>query len=207
MSHDNLSLRFAPPRGPAPGKLRVSGLSRAALLGLAAAVAVASITMTAQPSIASQRPVRSGTIAGWGPTWVAMSNGEAWDCGASQMDRPGNPECLAWLHSGCNPALAGRNPAVTASIENVGKLAGGTKPRHFNWSAISYPGWGIGGGVVVQFWRKDCTGIRASTWRSVEWYGPGRWDTRHSTTFRIPADAAWMTVTTNDTADLRWTLH
>src|SRR5687768_7091952 len=131
--------------------------TRALSTGLAALVAVAAITMARPSSAAPQEPIRSGTIAGWGATWVAMSNGAAKDCQWSDWNGPGNPECLAWLRSGCDPALAGRNPAVTASIENVAEFADGTTKREFDWRAFRYPGWGIGGGVVVQLWREDCT--------------------------------------------------
>src|SRR5688572_5924417 len=90
---------------------------------IAAAVAVLAMTTTAAPSSAArQEPLRSGTITGWGATWVAMFNGEARDCQWSEWRTGGDPECLAWLKSGCNPALAGREPAVTASIEDVGEL-------------------------------------------------------------------------------------
>lgn len=183
-------------------------MTRAIRIGLAVAVAVAAIIAVGpRASAARQEPTRSGTITGWGATWVAMFNGEARDCQWSEWVAGANPECAAWLQSGSNPALAGRNPAVTASIENVAEFADGTTPRHFDWRAIGYPGFGIGGGVVVQLWRKDCTEIRSSKWRSAEWYGPGRWSNRSSTTFPIPSDAKWMTVTTNDTANLRWNLR
>ena len=175
---------------------------------VAATVAVAAMTMTATPSSAArQEPIRSGTILGWGVTWVAMFNGEARDCQWSEWGAGGNPECLAWLKSGCNRALAGREPAVTASIVGVADLADGMTPRLFQWRAISYPGWGVGGGVVVQLWRKDCTEIRSSKWRSVAWTSFTTWVHRTSTSFPIPAEATWMTVTTNDTAKLKWTLR
>ena len=172
---------------------------------LAATVAVAAMTMTAAPSLAArQEPVRSGTILGWGATWPAMFNGEARDCQWSEWDAGGNPECLAWLESGCNPALAGREPAVTASIVDVADLADGTTRRAFQWRATSYPGWGVARGVVVQLWRSDCTEIRSSKWRSLNWT---EWTNRTSTSFRIPRAATWMTVTTNDTALLKWSLR
>lgn len=182
-------------------------MTRALRIGLSAAIAVAAITVLGtRPSSAQQEPARSGTIAGWGATWVAMSNGEAKDCEWTDWNGPGNPECLVWLRSGCNPALAGRNPAVTASIEDIAELADGTTPRDFDWRATSYPGWGMGGGVVVQLWREDCTEITDSKWHSADWHGPGQVTSRRSTTFAVPRDAAWMTVTTNDTANLSWRL-
>ncbi|HUF84270.1 MAG TPA: hypothetical protein VMQ81_06720 [Acidimicrobiia bacterium] len=170
---------------------------------LAAVLAVALMTLTAAPSSAARpTPVRSGTITGWGMTGPAMFSGEAWDC------RAGNPECLAWLKSGCNPALTGREPAVTASIEDVAKIANGTTPRVFKWRATSSPGDVFSGGVVVQMWTKDCKEINSSKWRSAKRFPdkPGRWTNQTSTTFRIPSAAKWMTVTTNDSANLKWTL-
>lgn len=175
----------------------------------AAILAVAVMTASAGRSTAAvqPKPVRSGTITGWGATWVAMFNGEARDCQWTEWMAGANPECAAWLKSGCNSALAGRDPAVTASIVDISRLADGTTRRVFTWRAIGYPGFGIGGGVVVQLWRKDCTEIRTSKWRSAEWYGPRRWSNRTSTALTIPSSARWMTVTTNDTANLTWTLR
>ena len=173
----------------------------------AAIVAVVAVTIAASPSSAAPpQPVRSGTITGWGSTWPAMFSGEAWDCQSNGWTVGANPECFLWLKSGCNPALAGRNPAVTASIVDINKLADGTTPRVFEWRAISSPAFGIGG-VVVQLWRKNCTEIPSSTWRALDRHGPGSWTVRPSTTFAIPSSAVWMTVTTNDTAKLKWTLR
>jgi hypothetical protein len=175
---------------------------------LAATVALVAMTMTAAPSSAArQQPVRSGTILGWGATWPAMFNGDAKDCQWSDWDAGGNPECLVWLKSGCNPALAGRQPAVTASIVEVADLADGTRLRAFRWRATSHPGWGTGGGVVVQLWRNDCTEIRRSKWHSMDRTDWPQLNNRRNTSFRIPRAAKWMTVTTNDTALLEWTLR
>ena len=164
-------------------RVRVAVCSFALIVGSAA-------TGSAASPAPGPQPVRSGTITGWGATWVAMFNGEARDCEWSEWQGPGNPECLVWLKSGCDPKLAGR----------PGR-------RTFSWDAISYPGWGIGGGVVVQLWRSDCTEIRNSKWRSAVAHSTGSWSNRKSTTFAIPAAAKWMTVTTNDTAKLEWTLR
>lgn len=62
----------------------------------------------------------SGTITGWGHTWPAMFSGEARDCLWSEGFPGANPECEAWVVSGCDLHLAGRNPAVTASIVDDG---------------------------------------------------------------------------------------
>lgn len=176
----------------------------------AAIVAVAALTTAASPSsAAAPKPVRSGTITGWGATWPAMFSGDAWACQSNGWSVGANPECAVWLKSGCNPVLAGRNPAVTASIVDIKSLADGTTPRTFDWRAVRYPGFGAGGGVVVQLWRNDCTEIVSSRWRSLDrpHYDNSSWTSRPSTTFSIPPSTKWMTVTTNDTADLTWTLR
>jgi hypothetical protein len=199
-------------------------MTRRHRLWVAFAIAAAAVTMSAPiSSAAPPKPLRSGTITGWGATWPAMFNGEARDCqwsewaleaedlGIDGVDTPAiggaNPECAAWLKSRCNPALAGRNPAVTASIVDIRKLADGTTPRRFEWQAFSYPGWTVGGGVVVQLRRASCTEIVTSKWRSLAWYSSGLEVTRPGTTFVLPRGAAWMTVTTNDSANLEWRLR
>lgn len=180
----------------------------------AATVAIAAMTVSASPSFAARPgPLRSGTITGWdvwGWTWAAGFDGEGQECDRSGWIAGGNPECSAWLKSGCNPALAGHNPAVTASIVDITNLADGTTPRVFHWRGTSYPQWEGGGGVVIQLWRKDCTEIGASRWRSSYSYYRDyhlAWTTRTSTTFSIPSSARWMTVITNDSPTLRWTLR
>ena len=173
---------------------------------LVAAVTAAAMNAGVNAGATHPHPVRSGTITGWGVTWVAMFNGEARDCQWSEWRTGANPECAAWLKSGCSPRLAGRDPAVTASIENVAAIADGTTQRIFEWNAFSYPGWSVGGGVVIQLWRRDCTEIESRKWRSVTWSSDGHSINRRRKSFTIPRSAAWMTVTTNDTANLRWTL-
>lgn len=87
-------------------------------------------------------------------------------------------DCRTWLASECDPALTGRDPAVSASIEDVSGLAG--------------PGWmlehadGAAAWAEVQFWRSDCTEIPWARW------GSGRCA---RCSLRIPAAARWMTVT------------
>lgn len=169
----------------------------------AAAIAVATMVVSASPTPAAPKPVRAGTITGWGYTWPAMFSGAAWECQSNGWTVGANPECVAWLKSGCNPALAGRNPAVTASIVDVTQLADGTSSRTFRWRAPQ--GFDFGG-VVVQLWRRDCKEITASKWVSAEWHYLAPRTNRKSTTFVIPPTAAWMTVTTNDTANIEWTL-
>jgi hypothetical protein len=175
-------------------------------------VAAIAALLVAVPSAGrAAEPLRSGTITGWGYTWPAMFSGEArncqWDEWTFELGLRGvNPECRVWLESGCDPDLAGREPAVTASIVDVGDLADGHTTRTFEWGAPPETDYG---GVVVQLWRADCTEIEGSEWRSVN--RPGAtcctaWTHHMKRAFVIPRDATWMTVTTNDTAYVRWVL-
>ena len=188
----------------------------------AAPVAITAMAMFASPSFAARpEPLRSGTITGWGITWVVRPSNRAVDCQGSEWSwnlqglvappaaiAVGNPECSAWLKSGCNRALAGRNPAVTASIVDISDLADGTTPRVFNWRQLD--GGHGGGGVVVQLWRWDCTEINGSKWRSGHVAADAPWTNagRFSRTFWIPSSARWMTVTMNDTVrGVAWSLR
>lgn len=159
-------------------------------------------------AVRASEPLRSGTLTGWGFTWPAMFSGEARNCQWDEWDLAGirgvNPECRTWLDSDCDPRLAGRDPAVTASIQDISELADAAATRVFEWSA---PPETDHGGVVVQLWNADCTEIAGSEWRSVNRGGNCcSWTNDFSTRFEIPSGAAWMTVTTNDTANVRWTL-
>jgi len=121
--------------------------------------------------------------------------------------RAANPECEAWVLSGCNPDLAGQNPALAASIEDVADLADGRTRRDFKWDAAATPE-GDYGGVIVQLWTAKCTEIAAARWSSVDRSVRGNhgWTQKKSTTFVLPPQARWMTVTTNDTVNIEWTL-
>jgi hypothetical protein len=176
---------------------------------LAVAVALATTVLPFAARADRIEPVRSGTILGWAYTWPATFSGEARDCRWSEERAGGNPECLTWLMGGCSPALAGRNPASTASIVDVGDLADGSTPWVFQWRTRgpANPNEGVtSGGVVVQMWSKDCTEIVGSKWRSrmTGYCCPGR--NHMDTTLQIPRDAKWMTVATNDTTNLEWRL-
>ena len=168
---------------------------------------VAIVPALALPSaVRAAEPVRSGTITGWGYTWPAMFSGEVRNCQWDEVPEfwgSLNPECRAWLDSGCNPALAGREPALTASIQDVSDIADGATTRTFEWGATD-----DSGGVVVQLWNGNCAEITGTEWRSLDRQGVYccSWIQHKTTTLVIPRDARWMTVTTNDTANLRWTL-
>lgn len=168
------------------------------LIGGLVAVLMAALAPTVQ---ASAKPLRTGSIvAGVGSSQRAIGwPGEAVD-GECQVV----PDCLVWLESGCDPDLAGREPAMTASIVDVAELADGTTPR-----SITLSGTGLHWGeVLVQFWRStpgnmypwfDCQEIEGSS------YLTGY--PRNNQPRPIPLGATWMTITTNvDNTTVTWTL-
>jgi hypothetical protein len=140
------------------------------------------------------QPVRSGTILS-GDAWFVESK-----VGACQMA----PDCRAWLETDCNAALAERDPAVMASIVRVDDLADGRTPRGFDFKLAKPAGlrWG---GIVLQFWREDCTQIRGSLWRS---WQEGRYgNSQRGPSPVVPVSAEWMTVSSApDNPHIEWTL-
>jgi hypothetical protein len=173
--------------------------TRVLLTGVLIAALMAGLAPTAS---ADGTPLRAGSIAaGVGSSQRAIGwPGEAVD-GECQMVA----DCLAWLESGCDPALAGREPAVTASIVDVRGLADGRTPRSITLSGIGLH-WGE---VLVQFWRStpgnmypwfDCQEVEGSS------YLTGY--PRHERPRPIPLDATWMTITTNvDNTTVSWALR
>lgn len=139
--------------------------------------------------------LRSGTILS-GDAWGVES-----EVGACRMA----PDCRAWLETDCDPALAERDPAATASIVRVGDLADGRTPRVF---ALDYakPAGLRWGGIVVQFWRQDCTEIPGSRWLSWE---DGRYGgSQRADNPVVPLAAKWMTVSGDpDVPHIVWTLR
>src|SRR5687767_4676411 len=133
-------------------------------------VVLAATAGLAVPSMAGAEPVRSGTILTGFP-------GSA--CGYA-------PDCYAWLESGCDPALAGRNPAWMTSIVDVADLADGTTWRVFDYdSLLPSPTEGpyLNGGVYIQFYREDC--VQKADAPGYKTAGA---------VFPIPSGAKWMTV-------------
>lgn len=162
----------------------------------AAILAVDAMTMfTPPPPAAAKKAVRFGSIVGGTGVTVAGEQpaGERWGCEYAA-------ECRAWRQSSCNPALAGHDPALTASIVHVGAHADGRTPWSFRWRAPSL----VHPGAVIQFWRQDCTEI-PDTERHTQNPYKNKCGTCES--FAIPRGATWMTVSgTWATAHLTWTL-
>jgi hypothetical protein len=171
-------------------------------VGLVLAMAVA------LPEQAQAAPERSGDIVtGLGGTQRAIG----WPGYAVQGECEAAADCLAWLESGCDPALAGREPAVMASIVDVAELADGETPRRFELSGSGQQGlrWGQ---VLVQFWRTappnmypwfNCNEIQGTRFLTGYEGSYGRPPTRI-----VPLGAKWMTVTSNfDNIHVGWRLH
>lgn len=145
---------------------------------------VALIVAPVPDAIAEETTVRSGTI-------VTGGDGLGYFVGDDLDGCRNAPDCRAWLEAGCAPALAGLEPGLTASIEDVADLADGRTPWRFAFEPVSdcCGGWG-----VVQFWRRNCTEIASSKWDSGDCQG-GPPNYCSSTFLRIPRSARWMTVT------------
>ncbi len=156
-------------------------------LGFATVGAVHATFTTSPP--AQQETVRFGRIVSG-----VLTTGPAGTC--REM-----PDCAAWLASGCDPALTGRNPAWLTSIENVADLADGSTRRLFEYGPAR-PGGLILGGMTVEFWRSDCTRIaEVDTWDEAASRAQ-----RRAVLF-VPRGAEWMTVAANDNVNAAWTLR
>jgi hypothetical protein len=140
---------------------------------------------------AEAAPVRSGTIlGGWFPFAVVLAPGGTPECSW-------NVDCLAWMASGCEPALAGRDPGVFASIVDVRDIAGSRKRRSL--TIVPKGAEIMWGGVGVEFWTRACTEIDLDPW-----IPPGF---TYTASFRIPKAAAWMTVSSVDDTTFSWELR
>lgn len=156
------------------------------------AVLVATLVLAAAP-VRAEEPLRSGRILAAHAdsseyTWVYPWGG----CS-------GAPECIAWLESDCSAELAGRDPAVTSSIENVTELADGTTGRMLAFRDADSEVFGSGR-LIVEFWTADCHQIVGS-------YSAHRVVCSNGCRFRIPRLARWMTITSKpQNASVEWTL-
>ena len=180
---------------------------RAVLVGVS--LILGSVALgNAEPSAAGPQPVRSGTILGG--TGVELGGGQPWENPAAE--RSGCEyavDCLAWLHSGCNPALAGHDPVLTASIVDVSDLADGRTRRSLRMTAPKIPPWGLWPGVVIQLWRQNCTEIHEAKRHTIGSDARCVWGGSESVycEFRIPTAATWMTLSGYiTTARLSWEL-
>lgn len=181
---------------------------RVILVSLGLIISSAAI-WSAEQSAAGPRPVRSGMIEGG--TGLELAGGQPWENPAAE--RSGCQyavDCLTWLQSGCNPALAGRDPALTASIVDVRKLADGRTRRSFQTVAPAIPPWGLWPGAVIQLWRQNCTEIHGAKRHTIGSDSKCDWHPYPSLqceAFRIPTGTRWMTVSGYaTTVHLSWTL-
>lgn len=177
--------------------------TRVLVTGALTAIVMAGVAPTVQAKAqATATTHRTGTIVvGVGSSERAIGwPGEAVD-GECQMVA----DCLAWLESGCDPALAGREPAVMATIVDVRDLADGRTPRSIRLSGTGLH-WGE---VLVQFWRS--TPEAMYPWLECEEIVESSYLTgypRHDQSRAIPLGAKWMTITTNvDNTTVTWTLR
>jgi hypothetical protein len=186
------------------------------------AMATMGLPGVARSSPAVGAPLRSGTIVG-GPDTMGSA-----PCGLV-------PECAAWLQSGCNPALAGRDPALHSSIVDVTELADGTTRRVFEYTKAV-----LWSGVFLQFWDDSCSqlgdclgvdtnvpgddpawagldaplGCRGAEMRESALYDSSTWKSgggealapSRFTTLEIPEGARWMTVGGSAAVNVRWAL-
>jgi hypothetical protein len=171
------------------------------LFALTAALLAAGVEFS---PVRATEPLRSGRIA-TGLQQMQPHRGTQADllldgCKAS-------PECAAWLQSGCSPALAGRDPAIHSSIEDVEDLADGDTLRKVGITTTYAQGLPAGihwGRIAVEFWGRDCAPVRERRWYVSSCSSKWCW---RNTTLVVPVDATWMTVTSSqDNVDLVWTL-
>jgi hypothetical protein len=156
---------------------------------LAVAVVVLVGGVLATPSEAGR--VRSGTIiGGWYPFAVVLAPGGPASC-------DWNVECIAWLESGCNEALVGRDPSLHASIVDVHRLAHSPSRLRLFRVRAEAPRI-LWGGVAVEFWNRWCSEVKP--YPSIPEVSGGQ------TFFSIPRGAVWMTVSSVDTTTFTWEL-
>lgn len=118
----------------------------------------------------TEEPARSGTIVG---VLSGLHHDFLLGCEMAL-------DCRAWLDSDCDPDLAGRDPALFASIEDVAGLAA----LDSEWIFDHAPG--AAAWAEVQFWRSGCTEIKRARW------GSGQCA---DCLLKMPRSAKWMTVT------------
>jgi hypothetical protein len=124
-------------------------------------------------------PVRSGTVVG---SAVVIFLGPV-GCDYT-------PDCRAWRAAGCDPLLAGRDPAVMASIVDVRDLAGTWRSL-----AIEFPyssGWL---GPIWEFWSADCVQMGQLE------------EVRSGRQFVVPEGAARLTIPSAGVGAYRWAIY
>jgi hypothetical protein len=153
------------------------------------------LAATSSSPVGAAPRLRSGTIV----SGTGESPANFWVKGMEGC--VGAPTCSTWLQSQCSPALAGKNPALHASIVDVADLAGGSRERVF-WVQ---QGVGINWGrYIIQFW----TGTKLSSYRWCREMLDARVSGYAYSRFRIPSGARWMTITSSpDNTQIKWNLR
>jgi hypothetical protein len=160
-------------------------------------VCVASVATLSTPALSAPTPERSGTIiGGWYPGLAYLA--------PSPRGCRVTSECLVWWASGCSPELAGRNPGLHDSIVDVRGL--GRRARAYDFvvrrvgptSAVPLPK----GGLTVEMWTAECKALG-----EVGTYRGGSQGILDRDRFRIPTNAAWMTVASSDNTKVEWALY
>ena len=178
-------------------KIRPSGtrgrlLRLVVLGGLLSALAVPGLPAP----VRADEPVRSGTIV----SGTGSSPANFWVRGMEGC--VGAPACSAWLQSGCEPALAGADPALHASIVDVADLAG--TEREFDVRGGVGINWGR---VVLQFWTDGSENPMAALWCEELFATASRWECAYGCTLPLPAGAKFMTISSGpDNTNIHWTL-
>jgi hypothetical protein len=178
---------------------------------LVIAAVVAFVGITAHPAQAKPpAPLRSGRILSG-----VLTTSPAWHCGLE-------PDCVPWLASGCDPALASPRVSWLSAIVDVADLADGTTPRTFTIKRTRAGR--IIGGASFQFWTRDCEEVHWLAWHTF-WecrYGQTPYgfpcESKRSpdavlgldwirATFPLPPEVAWMTISANDNLNIAWTVR
>lgn len=157
-------------------------------------LAVGLVMSLGPTSGARDAPLRSGRIIGG---YMVM--------GPNGIHCASAPDCALWLHSGCDPALAGRSPASQTSIVKVGAFSG--TPRRFRF--VNVPGGPMPANLATGFvWAAVHLEFFDASCRHV---GPNVvLDDFHDKTrgvrFTVPPGARFMTVPILDGVNVRWEL-
>jgi hypothetical protein len=150
-------------------------------------VLAVSLSLAAAPSAQGRGPVRTGAILG-----PAIAPTGPPSCATAA-------DCDAWVASGCDERFVGLDPAVSASVVDVRRLAGSRRVLRID-AVLS--GWVFD--VMLEFWSANCEPV-VSTFSSFSHIGPAI-HVSDGSRIRIPRDARWMTLVAFSPR-VRWQLY